>query len=517
MTTEVERELKQSLERMVEKALTSEPDWQDVRARAGQAQRRLILLSAALGTFLVVAVSAAFAVGPQLWHLVAGKPVGTSRLSADEQRFLASLATGKPVLQTEPNAPALRQLGNDVSVRLLANHGGYTFYVIDPRGGRKGWRCFATGHVGQPQLFWSMDCQRPGAGRFPSLQQPVLDGSVFAMSSRNPGPHIGRLSGFAALGVSKVGLLDASGKLVATVPVVNSTYLRSTGLPHGPVQAIVAFDSSGHRVWCEGVAADPCHNGGGLQHLQPGVPRQPPPPPRPKPLRLGTHLQHGAAGGVAVDVYEPGIAVFELRSLGQSKRSLIAAGSPGCLRARFLHGRWLVDEGGFSSEAAEPASDQYLRIQLVGPQGGFFDPHELPPPYDGCEIGGLYGHHWNDRYGPHSVVEVPLTEIGRHFFEERATARDLAYFVRSGPVQRIRLSENPLRALDAFVRKYPGRVVRLRAESANPPTGAVGFWLGKSRILFSEMTPGGRRLFVSAKRHSLALEAQNLGELAFVF
>jgi hypothetical protein len=177
----------------------------------------------------------------------------------------------------------------------------------------------------------------------------------------------------------------------------------------------------------------------------------------------------------------------------------------------------LTDEGGSSGEAVGSPNGDRLRIDVFGGGRSFSGPVRLPPPYDGCEISDVYGHYWNDRLGPHSMIEIPLTATGRHFFEERASARDLAYFVRSVAVQKIRLSQDPLPALNAFARRYPGRVVALSSPNASPPQGAVGFWVDKRRIVFSETTPLRRRLFVIAKRRSLRLEANNLGDLAFVF
>ena len=72
----------------------------------------------------------------------------------------------------------------------------------------------------------------------------------------------------------------------------------------------------------------------------------------------------------------------------------------------------------------------------------------LPVPFDGCEIQASYGHRWPDRFDSHSAVEVAFTERARRYFDDRAAARDLALFVRSGEM-RPDTSEDRQRALVA--------------------------------------------------------------------
>ena len=508
MTTEFSPQLRQSLDRLVGyEALDAQPDWGDVAGRAARGRRRSVVLAILACFVLAVFVSAAFAYGTDLWQLVAGKPVSTKRLSPLERRMFASLASGRPVLRTQPNDPALRRLGKDVSVRLLADQGGYTFYVIEVRG-RYPIRCFATGRAWKPRQISGMVCgipgRRPQPGSFPSAEHPVLDQSGFAPR----GGKVFRLIGFAAVGVKKVGLLTANGNVIATVPVVNSTYLKTTGLPANGVEAIVAFDGSGRRVYCEDVAAnDRCGNRPAPQHVTP--PR--PSPQEPRPVRLGALVQRGKSQGVSVSVYDPGVAIFDLSAA--SPRVVKLAASAGCLRARFLNGRWLSDD--LSSGILGRAYDR-LRVDVAG-GGGLMLPHEVPPPYEGCEITGYYGRRWNDAFGTRALVEIPLSEAGRHFFNDRAAARDLAYFVRSGRVQRIRLSPSPRPGLEAFARRYPHRVVELQRKDQFAPEDKIGFWIGPGTIRFTTTSSTGRRLFVVAKRRTLKLPSQNLGDLAFVF
>jgi hypothetical protein len=499
--SEIDPQVQQSLERLVGRTVNTPRDWEDVVSRARAARRRRAAVAILSGVLVIAGVSTAFAYAPGLRGLIAGTPVSPNRLSPEEKLMLASMSSGTRVLATKPNDPRLRRLGGLVSIRLLANRGGYRFYVVDLKGQRPQ-RCFATGRANQRSLLGSLHCAE--RWNFPSAKLPVLDESVWEASREHPEWHVFRLQGFAADGVAKVGLLDEHDRLVAAVPVVSNTYLRSTGLPTEGVKAIVAYDRSGRQVFCEGGSSCPS---------APEPARKPATPPRlVTPPRRGKHLQRGSGDGVVVDIYQPGIALVDLRTMIPRARRFVASSVAfSCARVRFLGGRWVVDTGGAGFRAAAAGR---MRFELVGgdPLRG-----DLPPPYDACEISGPRGHRWNDALGNHAPAEVPLTRSGRLFFEERAVARDLAYFVRSDRVQRIRRSEAPLPALQALSRRYTGRVMQLPAGSAMPPKGAVGFWVGARRLVFAETTPSGRRLFVVAKRGTLKLPSQNLGELAFVF
>ena len=514
--TELDVQLQHSLDRLVRRATDAPLDWEDVRRRARGGRTRVSLLAGAAIVCLVVGVAAGFGVGPGLWHLVAGTPVSPSRLSPEEQRLFASMSSGKAVLRTEPNSPALKRLNGKVSIRLLATRGGRSFYVIEVHGPRIS-QCLAIAREGRPDLFRGFEC---GSGDdFPSRRRPIADFSAF-YSKRGGETHIDRLEGFAADAVAKVALLDEDGKLVAPVPVIDNTYLRMTGFPTGRLQAIVAYDRTGRRVFCQDIARPfaagtkntrPCGPAG----ITP-TPRRTGPalPPRPS-TALGRHLQHGASRGVKVDVYERGTAIFDLQAIDPERlRLLTGPGGLGvsCLRARFYQGQWLVDEN-----STVTSFDSKLRWDGGRPLSGDPFPHQVPPPYAGCELVGYYGHRWNDAYGTRAVVEIPLTVDGRHFFNDRATARDLAYFVRSGRVQKIRLSADPRPGLEAFVTRFPKRVLELSSPTATAPEHTIGFSIRDRMITFTATSSTGRRFFVVAKRGTLKLPEKNLGDLAIVF
>jgi len=216
-------------------------------------------------------------------------------------------------------------------------------------------------------------------------------------------------------------------------------------------------------------------------------------------------LQHGEAQGIRVDVYASGIAIFDLRHAGRTAHRLLTGPSGlmfGCVRAHFAHGVWQSAEytliGRFTRR---------LRFQW----------HRLVGPYEGCELGGLYGHRWDDAFGTRNAVEIWLTPNGRHFFNDRAAARDLAYFVRAARVQRIRLSEDPLPGLQGFARRYPGRVIQVPSSHTRVAKDVIGFWIGRRTIVFTATSSTGRRFFVVARRGTLELPEKNLGDLAFVF
>jgi hypothetical protein len=106
----------------------------------------------------------------------------------------------------------------------------------------------------------------------------------------------------------------------------------------------------------------------------------------------------------------------------------------------------------------------------------------------------------------------------RETINDRAAARDLAYFVRAGRVQKqIRFSANPEAGLRYYTQRFPRRVVKLHSPSARVPRDVIGVWIGPKTILFTTTSSTHRRLYVVAKRGSYRLPKKNLGDLALVF
>ena len=217
-------------------------------------------------------------------------------------------------------------------------------------------------------------------------------------------------------------------------------------------------------------------------------------------------VQHGASQGARVDVYSSGTAVFDLQRITPRLRRVLSGPSGfnyGCLKARLKRGRWNAGQYTIGSRFKTRLTFTWYR--------------PLKAPYDGCEIGGLYGHRWYDAFGTRDALEIWLTARGRHFFNDRAAARDLAYFVRSGRVQQIRLSAAPRAGLEWFVSRYPGRVVELAGPKGRVPKDVIGFWIGPRTIVFTASSSTHRRFFVIARRGTLRLPSKNLADLAFVF
>ena len=219
----------------------------------------------------------------------------------------------------------------------------------------------------------------------------------------------------------------------------------------------------------------------------PAVAKVPPSEPR----------QHGSGNGVTVVVGANDVVLFDTTGIDARARSLIGRGTGySCFK--------LVREFGiFDTKSIGVAGrfQPHAAIRLYG----------MPHPYDGCELSGGYGHRWPDRNGSHSPVEIPLTEKGRRYFADRAAARDLALFVRSGAAHRIRKTIGA--ALERGLARYD--LVRLKSPDAALPDSRIGWAPTPDGVTFVERSPTGRR-FVVDVRHG-RIKRQNLKPYAFVF
>lgn len=220
------------------------------------------------------------------------------------------------------------------------------------------------------------------------------------------------------------------------------------------------------------------------------LPTRPPVPP-------SAPLQRGSAQGVEVVVGANEVAVFDATGATAAARRLLRGSvTYGCFRVRGATGqRSLGHWGGFADHVA-------LR---------FFN---LGTPFDGCEIRGSYGHRWRDRNGSHSAVEIPFTPAAERFFEDRATARDLALFVRMRKVQQLRrlTGAELVRALGS---EFGTALDVLDAPEGRPGSGRVGYWPGAERTVFRRVSPTGRVFQVEVRNGKVVRD--NLGELAKVF
>ncbi len=218
------------------------------------------------------------------------------------------------------------------------------------------------------------------------------------------------------------------------------------------------------------------------------------------PSQLGTVAQRGEARGVTVSADQKGVVVFDARSINPAARRALVGRIAwfACIQIDGQNVRHNRSAGISAPLAAQVA------FKTVG----------IKPRYDGCEAGGSYGHRWHDQYGPHSTLEIPLTARGERYFEDRATARDLAAFVRSKKTQTIRRKLG-LALIDAIHQTYGNQVVRLTTSSASAPPGHVGVWTRRAKTIFSERSHLGDRLYVELNNGKIT--GQNVRGLAFVF
>jgi len=224
------------------------------------------------------------------------------------------------------------------------------------------------------------------------------------------------------------------------------------------------------------------------------LPARPTPPP-------SASVQQGGVHGVAITAGRNGSVLFDATRIEPRRRALLDGGiTYACFE--------LVTRGGVTQDRG---LGQAGRLQpTVG-----FRVFGIGTPLDGCEIQGGYGHRWPDRLGAHSVIEVPFTEAGHRFFEERAAARDLALFVRSGAMRQLRRSSPPLTAAE-LTRQFGARIAALPSRSAAPPEGAIGYWVDGSSVFFRRMSPTGRRFEVVVGPNG-GVRSENVEPLAFVF
>jgi hypothetical protein len=287
-----------------------------------------------------------------------------------------------------------------------------------------------------------------------------------------------------------VALRDGNGKTLASVPVEHNLFAFNPPFPRGSLRA-VPLDANGKPL--------PPHPEWGQ--------RQTPPPnlwgPRAQkvsPSQLGAVAQHGEARGVKVSVGENGVVVFDARGIDAAAKRALGTRSAwfSCFQLSGQNVRHDRSAGINTALAPEVA------VRMIG----------VKPHYDGCEAGGSYGHRWHDQHGPHSTIEVAFTPQGSRYFEDRATARDLAAFVRSAKTQSIRRKTGA--TLVAAIRNAYGSDVHILASAtARAAPGQVGVWNRGTRTIFSEVSHLHDRLYVELNNGKIV--KQNIRGLAFVF
>jgi hypothetical protein len=236
------KELESTLDALVAGAPVSSADWQDVVGRAGRPRRRalaVLAVSAVLGA--IVVATPAFGIGERIRGLFDGTPVDTESLPSNDLHVASAMVHG-----VSPRVPVTgreaRLRGAATEVRQLASRNGRNFFVIEnPHGDR----CFAVGPVEKHEyVFGQVGCSRSPV--FPSPARPIFDFSVF---SGLDGPRVRRIEGFAADGITQVGVVTEDGDVEALTDVENNVYSREGDLPKQSVRELVALDAHGERVY----------------------------------------------------------------------------------------------------------------------------------------------------------------------------------------------------------------------------------------------------------------------------
>ena len=488
-------------------------DWADVTSRA---QRRTRRVAAVVAVALVALVATGFGIGGNVIGLfdVHGKRIPLSSLSQGDRELLVSSMCPHPELRTAPGRapePACRE--GEPTIELIASDGSQAHYRI-----RYPWglTCLATGRVGGyrnrtfgDSLIGSMGCNAwaPGLKLVPTPQRPITVDATMRSRPGHAKVMLVRVSGLAGEGISRVALVGPRHARLTTA--VRGHAYSFAGVPARPWKAIAALDADGREVYREKLF--------GYRPpkalTRPRHPRLPPPPPT---HPVGRPLQSATTSLASLVVYR-NFAVVRFRSTTSAAYEHLARSAAkthghvtlSCLRVAYGGGWW--NNLGFG---VNPPLGPVVKMPVgSSPLGG-----TPSPPYDLCQVGGMYGRYWNDEEGTHELVELPLTSLGRRYLEERGVARDLAYFARTKKLLAIRRAINrgePGPSAAELAQMFGERVVPLASGDAAPPPGKVGVWTDGKLIVASELTPRGRRLFVTMR--NVFIGDTNIRGLAFVF
>jgi hypothetical protein len=151
--------------------------------------------------------------------------------------------SGSPVDVSASNAETLRGGGGQASLRRLATRNGTVFYTAP---GATGGLCYAKGpeNTGGIALLGCPNAKEVFS--FPSREKPILEMSGGVIDSTDGSVHLLELSGFAADGVAKVGLIDVNG-VIHSVNVSDNVY--DLALPNVEAKAVVALDGTGREIY----------------------------------------------------------------------------------------------------------------------------------------------------------------------------------------------------------------------------------------------------------------------------
>jgi len=493
----------------------ADDDWNDVRRRVRRRTGKLVVAAAALAVALC---AAGLAVGGEVIGIFAehGKRVPLNSFpQRDRELLVGSLCRRLAFSHAHGKSPEVLCRDGAPTIEEIANDGRQIHWRV-----RYPWglTCLASGPIkprrnpgfGDSQIT-TLGCNSGASKRklVPTPVRPITVDASMTGSARRPHIRLVRLEGLAGRGVATVGLLTTNRPALKT-EVRGNAYSFSS-IPDRPWVAVAAYDKSGREVYREpllGVGKPIPHSirhVGRVQVWSPKVPRRPSQAP----------LQHAVTPTATADVYRKGVVLVRFASTGseayrrlQRSTRRTHVGGIGCRTVAFGAGHW-KNVGGGSNARVAPT----MGFRLVNRFGG------MPsPPFDVCEVTGLYGRYWNDEEGTHELVEVPFTPIGRKYLVERGVARDLAYFVRTKRMHRIRLAihrgESGPSAAE-LARIFGDRVAPLANREATAPLGKIGVWTDGKLIVASEVTPGGRRLYVTLR--DVFIGANNIRDLSFTY
>jgi hypothetical protein len=491
-------------------------DWREVSRHVRRRGGRVAVVAAGV---LVALVAAGFAVGGQVIGLFAdhGQRVPLSSFTPRDRRLLVeSLCKRLTITQSPGREPQTVCRDGEPTVEKIADDGAEVHWRV-----RYPWglTCIASGRVGGyrnpnqgDSKIGTLGCNAgaPGHKLVPTPKRPITVDGSFGASTAHPHIRLLDLSGLAGQGIASVGLVPKTGAPLKTDVRGNAYSFRS--IPDRRWVAVAAYDEQGREVYREPLL--------GVGDAIPRSTRQlgkphvwsPKPPPRPD----EPPLQHSVSSQGTADVYRNGVVEFRFasttseayRRLERSARHSSGVVGMGCNTVAFGASRWTTLGGGSNARVGPE-----MGMQMDNVHGG------MPsPPFDVCQVSGTYGRYWNDEEGPREVVEMPFTPIGRRYLDERATARDLAYFVRTRKLRRIRLAIHRGEAgpsADALARMFGRRVVPLASREGTAPKGKVGVWTDGKLIVATELTPGGRRLYVTVR--DVLIGPNNIRDLSFPF
>jgi hypothetical protein len=181
-------------------------------------------------------------------------------------------------------------------------------------------------------------------------------------------------------------------------------------------------------------------------------------------------FQRASADGVTVLAGANGVVEFRNTGVSKSLAELF--------RGSVTYGCFLGSgSGGYKSTFANTRFFQFA--------------HQL----DRCEIEASYGRLWPDRFHSHAAVEIAFTAAGRAYFADRAAARDLALFIRTGLTQTIR-KQSGTAFRTAITARYGRSVVHLASPMAPIVANRIGYTPTTDGVTLVEESSTGKRFSV---------------------